>query len=217
MGTSLHIIASLSTAADGNDDDDQCFSQSPERECIVTCIPTQKSGRSPLLTAITPKGLDILDIFYGHTNARLGINGNPDYDYGNEFFAESRSTVMASMRPGDKMNEVVSRYLPRRHSCVNNFGGVASGLRQIRTWDNPGYKAQNTLLHHLIPSLASARNYNQAYPNLCKYDLTHIFLNKGCISFNLALLSNRPTSLQFFRYRGIQTIHVLRFVVWINI
>jgi len=32
----------------------------------------------PLLTAITPTILDVLDIFFGHKIARLGVNGNPD-------------------------------------------------------------------------------------------------------------------------------------------
>ena len=41
-------------------------------------------GRSTLLAAVTPKYLDVFDIFYRRKNIRLGINGNPGGEVGGQ-------------------------------------------------------------------------------------------------------------------------------------
>ena len=44
-----------------------------------TCTLIYTFRCSPLLTAITPRNLDVMDIFYGRKNVPLGVNGNPAY------------------------------------------------------------------------------------------------------------------------------------------
>jgi len=45
----------------------------------------ETNGRKQLKTAIllmpSPQILDVLENFYGRKNVRLGVNGNPEYEY----------------------------------------------------------------------------------------------------------------------------------------